>query len=69
MCTFEDILRRYNNKKVVPTLQARQKVVDFYHNNGIDMLKLGRTLPGIANICLHKSTTAKFYPFIESDKD
>ena len=33
------------------------------------MLKLGCTLPNLANICLHKSSTAKFYPFTESDKD
>ena len=33
------------------------------------MLKLGCTLPNLANICLHKSTDAKFYPFTERDKD
>ena len=33
------------------------------------MLKLGCTLPNLANICLHKSTVSKFYPFTESDKD
>ena len=33
------------------------------------MLKLGCTLPNLANICLHKSTRAKFYPFAEADKD
>ena len=33
------------------------------------MLKLECTLPNSANICLHKSTSAKFYPFIETDKD
>ena len=32
------------------------------------MLKLGCTLPNLANICLHKSTGSKFYPFKESDK-
>ena len=32
------------------------------------MLKLGGTLPNLSNICLHKSTTAKFYPSTESDK-
>ena len=32
------------------------------------MLKLGCTLPNLANICLHKSTAAKFYPFPEGDK-
>ena len=33
------------------------------------MLKLGCTLPNLANICLHKSTNSKFYPFVEADKD
>ena len=33
------------------------------------MLKLGCTLQNLANICLHKSTDSKFYPFTESDKD
>ena len=29
MCTFKDILRRYNNKDVVPTLEAMQKCLPF----------------------------------------
>ena len=33
------------------------------------MLKLGCTWSNLANNCLHKSTTAKFYPFTERDKD
>ena len=33
------------------------------------MLKLGCTLPNLANIYLHKSTNHKFFPFVESDKD
>ena len=33
------------------------------------MLKLGCTLPNLANICLHKSTSANFYPFTETDKN
>ena len=69
MCTFEDFLRWYNNKKVVPTLEAMQKKVAFYHKKGIDMLKLGCTLPNLANICLHKSTSAILYPFTETKKD
>ena len=46
-----------------------QKMIEFYHNKGIDMLKLGCTLPNLAKICLHKSTDSKFYRFTESDKD
>ena len=69
MTTFRDFLRWYNNKDVVPTLQAMKKMMKFYHDQKIDMLKLGCTLPNLANICLHKSTDRKFYPIIEADKD
>ena len=41
----------------------------FYHKKVIDMLILGCTLPNLADICLHKPTSAKFYPFAETDKD
>ena len=33
------------------------------------MLKLGCTLQNMANFCLHKSTSAKFYSFTETHKD
>ena len=69
MSSFKDFLRWYNNKDVVPTLEAMQKMIAFYHDKDIDMLMLGCTLPNLANICLHKSTDAKFYPFTEGDKD
>ena len=67
--TFRDFLRWYNNKDVVPTLQAMKKMMKFYHDQKIVMLMLGCRLPNLANICLHKSTDRKFYPFIEADKD
>ena len=66
---FWDFLKWYNNKDVPPTLEAMQKTIEYYHNKGIDMLKLGCTLPNLANTCLHKSTDSKYYPFTESDKD
>ena len=69
MTVFKDFLKGYNNKDVVPTLEAMQKMIQFYHNKGIDKWKLGCTLPNLANICLHKSTNYKFYPFCESNKD
>ena len=58
MCTFKDFLRWYNNKDVLPTLEAMQKMLAFCDKKGIDMLKLGCTLPNLVNICLHKSTSA-----------
>ena len=69
MKTFRDFFRWYNNKEIVPTLQAMKKMMKFYQNQKIGMLKLGRTLPNLANICLHKSMDRKFYLFIEADKD
>ena len=66
---FKYFFMWYNNKDVVPTLEAMRKMIEFYHQKEIDMLKLGCTLPNLANICLHKSTYSKFYPFTESDKD
>ena len=66
---FSDFLKWCNNKDVVPTLEAMQKMIDFYHNKGIDMLKLGCTLANLDIICLHRLTGSKFYPFTESDKD
>ena len=69
MKIFRDFLRWHNNKDAVPTLQAMKKMMKFYNDQKIDMLKLGCTLPNLANICLHKSTDRNFYPFIEADKD
>ena len=72
MITFKDFLRWYNNKNVLPTLKAIQKVIDFYRAMGTDMLKLGCTLPNFASVFLfflQKSTNHKFYPFFEGDKD
>ena len=42
---FSDFLKWYNNKDVVPTLEAMQKIIEFYQNKGIDILKRGCTLP------------------------
>ena len=62
---FKDFLRWNRNKEVDRTLEFIRKIVDFYHNKGSDFLKLGCILPSLANICLHKSTTATFFPFTE----
>ena len=68
MQKFSDFLISYNNKDVVPTLESMKKMIEIYQNKGIHTLKLGCTLPSLANICLHKSTDSIFYPFTESDK-
>ena len=67
--SFIGFVRQYNKKDVVPTLEAMQTMIDFYHDKENVMLKLRCTLPNLANICLHKSTESKFYPFKEGDKD
>ena len=50
MITFKDFLRWYNNKNVLPTFKAIQKIIDFYRAMGTDMLKLGCTLPNFASV-------------------
>ena len=69
MSTFRVFVKWYNNNDVVPTLEAMQKMMEFYHNKGIDKIKLGCTFPNLANICLHKSTNHEFFPFVEIVKD
>ena len=69
MGTIKKFLRWYNNNDVVPTFEAMQKMLAFYQNKEVDMLKLGCTHPNLANNCLHKSSNANFYPFTETDKD
>ena len=69
MSSFKYILRWYNDKDVVPILKAMQKLIAFYHDKDMDKLKLGCTLPNLANFCSHKSTDAELYPFTEEDKD
>ena len=69
MQSFKEILRWYKKRDVVPTLEALQKTIEFYHNKGLDMLKLGCTLPNLAKNCLRSSSSAKFYPLTGSDKE
>ena len=53
--SFAVFLKWYNNNVVVPIVEAMQKMIDFHHNKGIDMPKLGCTIPNLAHTCLHKS--------------
>ena len=69
MSSFKDFLRWYNDKDVLATLEAMQKLIAFYHDKNIDTLKLYCNLPNRCNICLQKSTDAKFYAFTEGDKN
>ena len=67
--SFEDFLRWYNNKDVVPFLQPMQRKNAFSHDKDVDMLKPGSTIPNLAIIYLHKPTQAKIYPSQEGDKN
>ena len=69
MSSIKDFLRCYNIKDVVPTLEAMQKTIATCNDKDIDMLRLGYTLPNLANKCLHNFTHTKFYPITEADKD
>ena len=62
MSWFKVFLRWYNNEDVVPTLEAMQKIIAFYHDKSIDILKLGCTLPNLANICLTNLPMQNFIP-------
>ena len=44
-------------------------MIEFHHNKGINMLKLGCTIPNLANFCLHKSTDSKIYRFTGSNEN
>ena len=41
--------------------------MQFYHQKGIDLLKLGFTIPNLANHILHSSTSLKFFPFNQDE--
>ena len=43
MTSFKDFLRWYNNKDDVPSSEAMKKMIAFYHDKDIYMLKLGCT--------------------------
>ena len=69
MCNSKNILRWYNNSGAVPTLKDMQKLVDFYHIKGKDIIKFRCILPNLAKISLRKSPTARFHSFTENDND
>lgn len=69
MQSMLDFLRWYNNKDVVPTREAMERMLNFYHSRDVDLMKVGYTLPSIANRMLHKSTSLKFHPFAQKDED
>ena len=61
-------MRWYAIKDFDLTLEAMQKVTNFYYDKKIDMLRFACTLPNLDNICPLKFTDAKCNPFRETDK-
>ena len=69
MSSFKNFWRWYSEKDVVSTLEGMQKRIAFYHDKDIDLLRLGCILPNMASSCIHESTDAFFYPYLDIDKD
>ena len=69
MTTFKNFFAVIQQQWCCSNPWSNAKKVQFYHQKENDMLKLGCTLPNLANICLHKSNNEKFYPFCKIDRD
>ena len=50
MHTCQDFLWKYNKRDVVSNLEAMQKMSNFYHEKGFDMLKLRCAFPNLDKI-------------------
>ena len=61
MKTLVDFLRWYNNKDVVPFLEAIETQSRFYQERGIDMLKDGIGVPGLTLRYLFKNIPSDTY--------
>ena len=61
--------RWFSNEYVAQIFKVMQKMIAFYHNKNIHMVKLGCTLTNLVGICLYQSTDAKLNPFAEGDKN
>ena len=68
MKSFKDFLMWYNNKDVVPTLEAMQKMIEFYHQKEIDMLKLGCIFPNLAKFACINQQIQSFTLLLEATK-
>ena len=71
MKTFEDFLIWYNNRDVVPFLEAIDKQFDFYKRRHLDMFKDGISVPGLTLKYLFETLSTKVYftLFNETNKD
>ena len=69
MTTLRDFLVWYNNRDVVPFLQAIDRQFDFYQQGGIDMLKQGISVPGLTLLYLFNDLPEKTYFTIFNEKN
>ena len=71
MTTLRDFLVWYNNRDVVPFLQAIDRQFAFYQQRGIDMFKQGISVPGLTLLYLFNDLPEKTYftLFNEKNKD
>ena len=68
MTTLRDFLVWYNNRDVVPFLQAVDRQFDFYQQGGIDMFKQGISVPGLTLLYLFNDLPEKTYFSIFNEK-
>ena len=71
MTILRDILVWYNNRDVVPFLQAIHRQFDFYEQRWIDMFKQGISVPSLTLIYLFNDLPEKtrFTIFYEKNND
>ena len=69
MTTLRDFLVWYNNRDVVPFLQAIDRQFAFYEQQGIDMFKQGISVPGLTLLYLFNDLPEKTYFTIFNEKN
>ena len=68
MVNMFEYLKYYNNRDVIPMVEAVNKMFDFYRAKGLDMFKDAISLPGLAYKMLMNCSKANFSLFEEKDK-
>ena len=69
MTTLRVFLVWYNNREVVPFLQAIHRQFAFYEKRGIDMFKRGINVPGLTLLYLFNDQPEKSYFTLFNDKN
>ena len=69
MTTMKDYLIWYNNRDVVPFLEALEKQFNFYKQLGVDMFKDGISVPGLTLKYLFKTSSSTFCLYDKKNSD